>query len=86
MAELLQLAEEKAPELYHSWRVVSLRRLPLIEVRSEEVAVATVGNKDFAESLERLQTIVAFMRNADYNHLDVVDLSYDNVPVQPGRP
>lgn len=83
VTEFLAAAQKLAPELYHSWRVVSLRKLPLLEVRSDEIASVTFYNSDFSGQLEKLQNIVAVMRTADYHQLDVVDLSFDNVPVRP---
>lgn len=85
VTDFLHLAREIAPELYHSWRVVSLRHLPMIEVRSDEVASVKFNSGNFGEQLERLQNIVAVMRTADYHQLDVVDLTFDNVPVRPAQ-
>lgn len=83
VAELLRVAQEEAPELYHSWRTVSLRRLPLIDVRSDEVGQAVFPSQDFEEKIRKLRKVVTGMRIADYSHLDMVDLSLDNVPVRP---
>lgn len=83
VAELLRIAEEETPEMYRTWRVVSLRQLPKIVVQSDNVGQAIFPDRDFEENVLRLRDLVRGTRREGYDRLEMVDLSLEHVPMRP---
>lgn len=83
VAELLRTAERETPEMYRTWRVVSLRQLPNIVVQSDNVGQAIFPDRDFEENVLRLRDLVRGTRREGYDRLEMVDLSLEHVPMRP---
>jgi hypothetical protein len=78
LADLLMLAQQEAPHLYRSWRVVSLKERPRLIVRSREIAEIVFEPDNFRRQLARLDYIVDHFRSEGSGAIDRVDLSLGN--------
>ena len=84
VAALVELARHNYPQLFRTWRVVSLRNysgdpeMPgeIIEIRSSQVpTIIFSAGKDFSRQLDRLAYILSYVRNRGNPSLKSIDLS-----------